>query len=278
MNCGGRLVDLSAPAVMGVLNITPDSFSDGGAFMDQDAAVAQAQAMADAGAAIIDIGGESTRPGSQGVDVDTELARVLPVIEALAPRLAVPLSVDTSKPEVMRQAARAGAGLINDVTGFSGSGSLEAAAATDLPLCIMHMQGTPATMQDDPRYHDVVTDIHEFLAERVAACEAIGISRDRLIIDPGFGFGKTQAHNARLLRELARFQSFQLPILVGLSRKGLIGYATGRDKDQRLAGSVAAATLAVHHGASIVRAHDVAATVDALALTRYVMTDSRGGA
>jgi len=278
VNCGGRLVDLSAPAVMGVLNITPDSFSDGGAFMDQDAAVAQAQAMADAGAAIIDIGGESTRPGSQGVDVDTELARVLPVIEALAPRLAVPLSVDTSKPEVMRQAARAGAGLINDVTGFSGSGSLEAAAATDLPLCIMHMQGTPATMQDDPRYHDVVTDIHEFLAERVAACEAIGISRDRLIIDPGFGFGKTQAHNARLLRELARFQSFQLPILVGLSRKGLIGYATGRDKDQRLAGSVAAATLAVHHGASIVRAHDVAATVDALALTRYVMTDSRGGA
>jgi dihydropteroate synthase len=271
-------VDLTAPVVMGVLNITPDSFSDGGAFMDQDAAIARAQAMADAGAAIIDIGGESTRPGAEGVDVDTELARVVPVVETLAPRLAVPLSVDTSKPEVMREAARAGAGLINDVTGFRGTGSIEAAADSGLPLCIMHMQGTPATMQNDPRYGDVVRDVYDFLAERVAACEAAGISRDRLIIDPGFGFGKTPAHNARLLRELESFQSLRLPILVGLSRKGMIGHATGRDKDQRVAGSVAAATLAVRHGARIVRAHDVAATLDALALTSYVMTDTRGEA
>lgn len=271
LDCGGRPLDLGAPVVMGVLNVTPDSFSDGGDFMEQQAALEQAQAMADAGAAIIDIGGESTRPGAEGVDVDTELARVIPVIEALAPRLAVPLSVDTSKPEVMRAAADAGAGIINDVRAFTEPGALEAAARTGLPLCVMHMQGTPATMQDDPSYDDVVADVHAFLARRVAACEGAGIPRERLIIDPGFGFGKTAEHNARLLRELETFLSLESPVLVGMSRKGMIGHATGRPKDQRVAGSVAAATLAVRHGASIVRAHDVAATVDALAVTRYVM-------
>lgn len=271
LDCGGRPLDLGAPAVMGVLNVTPDSFSDGGDFMEQQAALEQAQAMAGAGAAIIDIGGESTRPGAEGVDVDTELARVIPVIEALAPRLAVPLSVDTSKPEVMRAAADAGAGIINDVRAFTEPGALEAAARTGLPLCVMHMQGTPATMQDDPSYDDVVADVHAFLAHRVTACEGAGIPRERLIIDPGFGFGKTTEHNARLLRELETFLSLGAPVLVGMSRKGMIGHATGRPKDQRVAGSVAAATLAVRHGASIVRAHDVAATVDALAVTRYVM-------
>ena len=274
IDCGGRPVDLSTPIVMGVLNITPDSFSDGGSFMCPEAAVARAQAMADAGAAIIDIGGESTRPGAEGVCVDDELARVVPLIEALAPRLAVPLSVDTSKPEVMQAAADAGAGLINDVRAFRSDGALEAVAATGLPLCVMHMQGNPATMQDDPRYDDVVAEVYDFLAQRIAACEAAGIPRERLIVDPGFGFGKTVDHNARLLRELDAFRSLDRPILVGMSRKGMIGHATGRPKDQRMAGSVAAATLAVRHGASIVRAHDVEATLDALAVTSYAMADN----
>lgn len=276
IDCGGRAVDLSTPVVMGVLNITPDSFSDGGSFMDPEAAVARAQAMAEAGAAIIDIGGESTRPGAEGVPLEDELARVIPVIQALAPRLSVPLSVDTSKPEVMRAAADAGAGLINDVRAFRLPGALEAAAATGLPLCVMHMQGRPATMQDDPRYDDVVAEVQAFLADRVAACESAGIPRERLVVDPGFGFGKTADHNARLLRDLARLRTLDLPILVGMSRKGMIGHATGRPKDERVAGSVAAATLAVRHGASIVRAHDVEATLDALAVTSYVMTATDG--
>lgn len=271
IDCGDRRVDLSTPAVMGVLNITPDSFSDGGFFMERDAALARAYAMVEAGAAIIDVGGESTRPGAEGVTLDDELARVIPVIETLAPRLSVPLSVDTSKPEVMRAAADAGAGLINDVRAFRGDGALDAAASTGLPLCLMHMQGRPPTMQDDPRYADVVGDIYGFLEERLAACDAAGIARERIVVDPGFGFGKTMEHNARLLRDLETFAALGQPVLVGMSRKGMIGHATGRPKEQRLAGSVAAATLAVRHGASIVRAHDVEATVDALAVTSYVM-------
>ena len=236
MDCGGRILDLAGPVVMGVLNITPDSFSDGGAFMAPEAAIAHAQSMVDAGAVIIDIGGESTRPGAEGVDLHTELARVVPVIQALAPRLSVPLSVDTSKPAVMRAAAEAGAGILNDVTGFRDPESLSVAAETGLPLCIMHMQGRPATMQDDPRYDDVIAEVYEFLAGRIAACEAAGVPPERLIIDPGFGFGKTNQHNARLLRELERFRALGCPILVGLSRKGMIGRMTGRPKGERLAG------------------------------------------
>jgi dihydropteroate synthase len=266
----GLPFDLSSPRVMGVLNVTPDSFSDGGRFVHIDDALRQAGDMVAEGAAIIDIGGESTRPGAAAVPLEQELARVLPVIERLAAAFDVPISIDTSKPEVMRAAVNAGAGMINDVTALSAPGAIAAAAESAVPVCLMHMQGEPRTMQQAPQYDDVVADIMRYLSDRVAACEAGGIAHNRLLVDPGFGFGKTKAHNLAVLNGLATFERLGLPLLVGLSRKSMLGAVTGRTVEERLAASVAAALMAVERGARIVRVHDVAATVDALALWQAV--------
>jgi dihydropteroate synthase len=274
--CAGRVLELDRPVVMGVLNITPDSFSDGGAFLDPDAALAQAERMVAEGAAIIDIGGESTRPGSTAVASEEELRRVLPVVERVAARLPVLVSVDTSNPEVMRRASAAGAHLVNDVRAVRSPGAIEAIAASELGLCLMHMQGEPATMQLDPHYDDVVEEVKTFLAERVQACVAAGIARERLAVDPGFGFGKLLAHNLQLLRALAQFEGLGLPLAVGLSRKSMVAALGGRSQE-RLAGSLALATIAVLHGARIVRAHDVAATVDAVRIASAVRQRSAGG-
>jgi len=270
LDCGGRGLDLTRPQVMGILNVTPDSFSDGGAFVGVDAAIDHARRMEADGAAVIDVGGESTRPGSRGVSVQQELDRVIPVIEAIRDVVDVPLSVDTSKPEVMREAAAAGAGLINDVMALRRDGAARAAAATGLPVCLMHMQGTPRDMQDDPRYDNVVEAVRGFLLERLEAATQAGIPRQRLILDPGFGFGKTDIHNAQLLRGLDAIVDSGLPVLAGLSRKSLVGRVLGREMPDRLAGSVAAAALATWKGARIIRAHDVAETVDAVRLMAYV--------
>lgn len=270
LDCGGHALDLTQPCVMGVLNVTPDSFSDGGEFIAADAAIARARQMVADGAAIIDVGGESTRPGANPVPLEVELARVISLVEALAGELPVPLSVDTSKPEVITAAARAGAGLINDVRALREPGALSAAAAAGLPVCLMHMQGTPKTMQEDPRYDDVVEEVRAFLAERRAAAEAAGIARDRILLDPGFGFGKTDPHNARLLARLPRLHTLGAPLLVGLSRKSLVGRVLGRELSERMPGSVAAAALAVWQGASIIRAHDVRETVDAVRLAAFI--------
>lgn len=270
LNCGSKSLDLSSPVVMGVLNVTPDSFSDGGEFIAPELAIAHAQDMVEAGAALVDIGGESTRPGAAEISVADELRRVVPIVEALAPALPVPVSVDTSKPEVMEAAAAAGAGMLNDVMGLRREGALEAAAASGLSVCLMHMQGDPRTMQSDPYYDDVVEDIYGFLDERIGRCEAAGIERSRLLIDPGFGFGKTMLHNARLLRELRRFRELGLPLLVGLSRKSFLGKVVDCPVGERLNASVVAAALAVWNGAAIIRAHDVAPTVEALRVVDYV--------
>jgi dihydropteroate synthase len=270
LDCKGRSLSLEHPIVMGVLNVTPDSFSDGGRYAALDPARTQAERMAREGAAIIDVGGESTRPGAQAVSADEECRRVLPVVAALAHALPLPISVDTSKPEVMRAAVEAGAALINDVRALREPGALEAAAECGVPVCLMHMQGEPRTMQAAPRYDDVVADVCSFLAARIAACIAGGIPREQLLVDPGFGFGKTLEHNLALLAGLDRLLDLGVPVLVGLSRKSMIGAVTGRPPGERLAGSVAAAALAAWKGAHIIRAHDVADTVDALALARAV--------
>jgi dihydropteroate synthase len=251
---------------MGILNVTPDSFSDGGRYFSPDAAVEQGMRMAGEGAAIVDVGGESTRPGAQGVSVDEELDRVIPIVEALSRELEVPVSVDTSKAEVMRAAVAAGAGMINDVRALQDDGAPEAAAASGVPVCLMHMQGEPRTMQAAPSYGDVVADILAFLEQRIAACRQAGIARERLLIDPGFGFGKTLAHNLTLLDRLGEFRRCGLPVLVGISRKSMLGTITGRPVEERQAASVAAALLAAERGAAVLRVHDVAATVDALAV------------
>jgi len=264
MDCGGRPLDLSRPCVMGVLNLTPDSFSDGGVLLRPEDALERALQMVEEGADIIDVGGESTRPGASPVSADDEIARVVPLIAALAPRVSVPISVDTSKPEVMRAAVAAGAGMINDVRALRLPGAMEAAREAGVPVCLMHMQGEPWTMQADPRYTDVVAEVGAFLVERIHACVAAGIPRQRLLIDPGFGFGKTLAHNLALLAGLPALLALGPPLLVGLSRKSMIGALTGRPMAERLAGSLAAAVLAVERGARVVRVHDVAATVDAL--------------
>jgi dihydropteroate synthase len=270
LSCGRHTLDLSTPVVMGVLNVTPDSFSDGGRFLDPAEAVRQARRMAAEGAALIDVGGESTRPGAEPVEPGEELERVLPVIEAIVAELEVPVSVDTSKPEIMEAAFGAGAVMVNDVMALRAPGALEAVAASDAAVCLMHMQGQPRSMQAEPRYRDVVQDVHQFLSERVAACEAAGMDRSRLVIDPGFGFGKTLEHNLALLSALEAFTREGLPVLAGLSRKSLIGQITGRPTAERLAGSVVLAALAVERGASIIRAHDVAATVDAVKIAAAV--------
>lgn len=273
LDCRGRSLDLSRPAVMGILNITPDSFSDGGVFFDRAEAVAGAVRMAQEGAAIIDVGGESTRPGARPVSVQEELDRVIPAIEAIAAEIAVPVSVDTSKPEVMRAAVAAGAGFINDVLALRADGALEAAAALGTPVCLMHMLGEPRTMQDNPQYDDVVNDIRAFLEARIAACVAAGIARVRIVVDPGFGFGKTLEHNLELLRRLKEFAALGVPVLAGLSRKSMIGKALGLPVGRRAHASVALALLAVQNGAQIVRVHDVGPTVEALRMYAAVYGD-----
>ncbi len=251
---------------MGVLNVTPDSFSDGGRFFEPAAALERAMQLAEDGAAIVDIGGESTRPGSTRVEATEELRRVIPVVERLAASLAVPVSVDTRKPEVMRRALAAGASMVNDVSALAAPGALEAVADSQAAVCLMHMRGEPGTMQAGPHYGDVVAEVREFLRGRVDACVAAGIPRERLAIDPGFGFGKALEHNLALLAGLAGIARDGLPVLAGLSRKRLIGALTGRAEGERLAGSLAAAVVAAINGARIIRAHDVRETVDALAV------------
>jgi dihydropteroate synthase len=263
--------DLSVPRVMGILNVTPDSFSDGGHYLAADAALRQAARLVAEGADILDVGGESTRPGAMAVSADEEMARVLPVIERLCGEFDIPVSVDTSKPEVMRAAVSVGAALINDVCALTAPGAVAAASELGVPVCLMHMQGEPRTMQAAPQYDDVVADILSHLGERVDVCVAAGIPRERLLIDPGFGFGKTLTHNLALLRGLAAFRQLGLPVLVGISRKSMLGAVTGRPVEERVAASVAAAVMAVERGARIVRVHDVAATVDALKLWQAVV-------
>jgi dihydropteroate synthase len=270
LRCAGRSIDLSTPRVMGVLNVTPDSFSDGGRFVDLAAAVAHGERLAHEGAALIDVGGESTRPGAAPVSAEEELARVLPVIERLVATTDAVISVDTSKAQVMRAAAAAGAGLINDVRALREPGALAAAAASECAVCLVHMQGEPPTMQRAPHYTDVVAEVRAFLSARVAACAAAGIGPGRVLIDPGFGFGKTLEHNLTLLRRLAELICTDAALLVGLSRKALLGTLIGRPATERSAGSVALAVLAAQSGARIIRAHDVAATVDALKVVAAV--------
>jgi dihydropteroate synthase len=271
LTCRNRVLDLGTPVVMGVLNVTPDSFSDGGRFFDVDAAVEHGLRMAEEGATFIDVGGESTRPGAAHVSPAEEVDRVAPVIERIAGRSPVLLSVDTSKPEVMSAAVSAGAHLINDVRALRACGALEAAAKSGAGVCVMHMQGEPATMQLEPRYTDVLAEVSAFLVERAAACLAAGIEASRICIDPGIGFGKRLEHNLALLAGLPTLANLGFPVLVGVSRKSLIGMITGRPAEQRLAGSLALAALAVERGASIIRAHDVAETVDAVKVAAELM-------
>jgi dihydropteroate synthase len=262
--CRGRKLDLTVPRVMGVLNVTPDSFSDGGRHYDRAAAIEAGLRMNEEGAAILDVGGESTRPGAAPVPPQEEIERVAPVIEALARRCGAILSVDTSKPQVIEAALATGAHLVNDVRALREPGALAAAARGGAAVCLMHMQGEPATMQQSPRYDDVIAEVREFLAARVAACRAAGIGADAICVDPGIGFGKSLEHNLQLLRNLRAFTDLGGPLLVGISRKSLIGIMTGRGTAERLAGSLALTALCVERGARIIRAHDVAATVDAV--------------
>jgi dihydropteroate synthase len=262
---------IPAPAVMGILNMTPDSFSDGGHFDNPNIALRQAATMIEGGAAIIDIGGESTRPGAGSVDVQQELDRVIPVIEAVRSVTDIPISIDTSKADVMREAVAAGASLINDVYALRGAGALQAAVELQVPVCLMHMRGEPRTMQEKPEYDDVVADVANFLEMRIAACVAAGLSEELLIVDPGFGFGKTHRHNVELLVNLRQLRVRNRPILVGVSRKSTLGELTQRDIHERMPASVAAAVVAVMKGADIVRAHDVTATVDALKVAQAVI-------
>ncbi len=270
LKVGKATLDLQSPHVMGVLNVTPDSFFEVGRFFDTDAAVRKAESMAADGAAIIDIGGESTRPGASQVSAQEELDRILPVIELIASRVDVGISVDTSKPEVMRAAANAGAGMINDVYALRHEGALQAAADTNCAVCLMHMQGEPRDMQNEPGYDDVASEVCDFLAERVTACVSGGIQVQRILVDPGFGFGKADEHNIELLAKLELLQTIGRPILVGLSRKSTLGSLTGRDASEREAAGIAAAVLAYMGGARIIRSHDVAATLDALTIAAAV--------
>ncbi len=256
---------------MGVLNVTPDSFSDGGRFLGRDAATRQAEAMARDGANIIDIGGESTRPGAADVSEQEELDRVIPVIEAVVAAVDVPLSIDTSKPAIMHAAVAAGASMINDIRALREDGALRAAVELQRPVCLMHMLGQPRTMQQQPEYGDVVADVRDFLAQRVRECVAAGLPEDSIVVDPGFGFGKTPRHNVELLSNLRQLRTIGRPILVGLSRKSTLGDLTGRDVEERMPASIAAAVIAVIEGAAIVRVHDVRETVDALRVAAAIM-------
>lgn len=268
--CGNRVLDLSRTHVMGILNVTPDSFSDGGRFSRHDEALRHAEAMVEAGASLIDVGGESTRPGARAVSPDEELGRVAPIVEAISARLDVIISVDTSTPTVMREVARLGAGLINDVRALEREGALEAAASTGLPVCLMHMRGEPGNMQDNPRYDDVTAEVARYLEQRIAACAAAGIAPERVILDPGFGFAKNLVHNLSLFKHLEALYCLGRPLLVGVSRKSMIGLALDRPVGERLYGSLALAALAMTMGTSILRVHDVAETVDVVRMIAAV--------
>ena len=271
LDCNGRALRLDRPRICGILNLTDDSFSGDGLRGDVEAAVAQGVAMVEQGADMLDVGAESTRPGATAVEAATEAERVVPVIEALAKQVEVPISIDTSKPEVMRAAIAAGAGFINDVCALRREGALDAAAELKVPVCVMHMQGEPGTMQDDPHYDDVVGEVHRFLTDRLFACELAGMDRRKVLVDPGFGFGKTLEHNLALLCALERFANLGSGVYAGLSRKRMIGTLTGRvTPADRAAGSAAAALIAVQRGARMVRVHDVLPTVDALAVWQAV--------
>ncbi|MEA0735487.1 dihydropteroate synthase [Xanthomonas campestris pv. campestris] len=271
LNCAGRLLRLDGPQVMGIVNVTPDSFSDGGQHTTVDAAVARGLRLVAEGAAVLDVGGESTRPGARAVSLDEELQRVIPVIQALSAQTDVPISVDTYKPEVMRAAVAAGAGMINDVHALRSPGALEAAAELAVPVVLMHAPSAPHAMQAEPHYDDVVAEVHRFLAERIFAAEMAGIDKRRLILDPGFGFDKSTVHNLTVLAQLRRLQEFGLPVLAGFSRKRTLGELTGRQiAADRVHGSVAAHLIAAQQGAQLLRVHDVAATVDALKVWRAV--------
>ncbi|AVP98435.1 dihydropteroate synthase [Ahniella affigens] len=264
IRCGDRELLLDRPRVMGILNVTPDSFSDGGKFTQTDAALAHAESLIESGADVIDIGGESTRPGAVAVSPKEQIRRVVPVIEALAKRITIPISIDTSEPEVMRAAAGAGAGMLNDQMALRVDGAMAAAAELGLPVCLMHMQGTPATMQDAPHYLDVVDEVRRFLADRVLAAQFAGLDPKQLLVDPGFGFGKMLAHNVSLLANLRQLTGMGAGLMVGLSRKRMIGELTEQALDGRTSGSVAAALIAAQQGAILLRVHDVRETVDAL--------------
>lgn len=278
---GDRLIDLSTPAVMGILNVTPDSFSDGGSLHSEkeagvfrvsiDKALQHAKEMVEAGASFIDIGGESTRPGAKEIGAQEELDRVLPVLEALRAEFDVAISVDTSTPSVIQAAIAAGAGLINDVRSLSRPGALEAVGAGSTAVCLMHMRGQPQTMQSNIEYANVIDEVKDYLSSRIKACEQAGIARERLLIDPGFGFGKTPEHNFQLLAQLQTFASLGLPVLIGVSRKSMLGAVTGREVGQRMPAGIAATMVALMQGASIVRTHDVAATIDAVKVYRAVI-------
>ncbi|VAX05980.1 Dihydropteroate synthase [hydrothermal vent metagenome] len=272
-SCHGRSLDLSFPRIMGILNITPDSFSDGGRFLNQNVALRQLEKMLADGADIIDIGGESTRPGAAAVSVEEELARVIPVIKALRTQSEVFISVDTSKPEVMREAVAAGADMINDVRALREADALATVAALDIPVCLMHMQGQPRCMQQQPEYENVLIEVKDFLHERVRACEQAGIKREQIAIDPGFGFGKSLQHNLRLFHQLPELRSLGLPVLVGVSRKSMIAALLDIPVEERLAASVALAGLAVWLGAGIIRTHDVRETRDAVRMCHAVANE-----
>lgn len=274
LDCGGKRIDLSHPVVMGILNVTPDSFSDGGAYADIPVAVERALQMVEEGAHLIDVGGESTRPGASPVDAETEIARVVPVIEAVRAECPVTISIDTSKPEVMRAAVGAGAGFINDVRALREPGALEAAVALGVPVCLMHMLGQPRTMQLAPAYQDVVTEVIEFLRNQAEVAENAGLSRANLVFDPGFGFGKTLRHNLQILNSLERFTELGSPVLVGISRKSMIGAIVDQPVEARTSGSIAAAVICALKGASIIRAHDVGPTVEALRVVQAVTEKS----
>jgi dihydropteroate synthase len=269
LHCGSFRLDLSRPLVMGIVNVTPDSFSDGGRHLLRDAAIDHAYQLISEGADILDIGGESTRPGAETVSVQQELDRVLPVIEGLR-GITVPLSIDTCKPEVMRAALAAGVNIVNDINALKDLKALQAVLESDAAVCLMHKQGQPQTMQLEPHYADVVQEVFDFLLNRIAAVEAAGVQRQRIVVDPGFGFGKTLAHNLSLLKNLHEFTGLGVPLLAGLSRKSMLGALTGQDVGSRMPASLAAALIAVQRGASIVRVHDVRATCDALKIWNAV--------
>ncbi|MCD9506645.1 dihydropteroate synthase [Photobacterium phosphoreum] len=271
----GKALDLTTPQVMGIVNITPDSFSDGGKYHQLESALRHVESMIEAGTAIIDIGGESTRPGAVDVNVEKELARVIPVIEAIRQRFDCWISIDTSKALVMTEAVNAGADLINDVRALQEVGALDAAAKANVPICLMHMQGQPRTMQSDPHYVDLITDVNRFLNERIQACEQYGIARQQLILDPGFGFGKTMAHNYQLLAQLEQFHQFGLPLLAGMSRKSMISKLLNKPPMDCVAGSLACATIAAMKGAQIIRVHDAQETIDVIQVCNIVANYSK---
>lgn len=272
LHCGKFKIDLSSPRVMGILNVTPDSFSDGGHFSNAELAIKHANQLIEEGADILDIGGESTRPNATPVSLEDELERVIPVIEALvAQDVNIPISIDTYKPAVMKAAIKAGASIVNDVRALQEKGALEVVANSDVGICLMHMQGNPENMQDDPQYDDVVNEVLNFLMTRVKACNKLGINQNRIVLDPGFGFGKSRTHNITLIKKLDELNKLELPLLVGLSRKSVLGQMTGNDVDARLFASISAAVIAAMKGAKILRVHDVKATVDALKVVTAIL-------